>query len=172
MRKDDVQMHSEYGDGLHAAVNVKIRWPYGERAEALVRQVIEGEFPDVASDPSDILDAIEADSAATGEGWDLFPIMVGWEQLTDRAREIWGPSARVWSEGRSSGWAVVEVHGHTLDADDVAGWDAIELGRWARFAAFARATADDIPYMTVDAYLSNNPARVDVAAYQNAGVGL
>jgi hypothetical protein len=68
----------------------------------------------------------------------------GFEQLQEVAEDIWYEdrgwySPKVWSEGRSGGWAVVD------GLPDVENWDAVMLGKWRRFTKYARAVADGVP---------------------------
>lgn len=65
----------------------------------------------------------------------------GIEDLAEQAREIFGPSARIYTAGRSGGW--IYVDGYT--ADSVAGWDAIAVSKWARWARLCRSVTDDTP---------------------------
>jgi hypothetical protein len=51
-----------------------------------------------------------------------------WKRAQEDAEAIWGSGVRVFSAGRSGGWLVVER------LPDVDTWDAIALGKWARFA--------------------------------------
>ncbi len=51
-----------------------------------------------------------------------------WEYVQEWARECFGTGVKVWSAGRSSGWAVVE------GLPDLEDWDAIQLGKWTKFA--------------------------------------
>lgn len=66
----------------------------------------------------------------------------GWQQLQDLADAIWLETwyaPKVWSEGRSGGWAVVD------GLPDVEDWNAVMLSKWRRFAKYAREVADDVP---------------------------
>jgi hypothetical protein len=62
-----------------------------------------------------------------------------WEQIEETAREIFGSHIRVFSDGRSSGWLVL----HNLP--DVETWDAVALGKFAKFEKLVRA---DIAWRT------------------------
>jgi hypothetical protein len=74
---------------------------------------------------------------------------MGWETLQQDAEEIFGKGVKVWSAGRSGGWAVVE------GLPDVESWDAIALARWRKFEKFAKAEAADVPYRMADlAYIN------------------
>lgn len=71
--------------------------------------------------------------------WDA-ALEQGWERLKEDAREVFGDRVKVYSEGRSGGWAV--LHG----LPDVESWDAIALSRFARFCRFAGMAVKDVPY--------------------------
>jgi hypothetical protein len=64
-----------------------------------------------------------------------------WEHLEHDAEELFGAAARV--EGDGYGHAVVV----TYTESDVAGWDAVAVGRWARFEKWAGQQAADVPYL-------------------------
>jgi hypothetical protein len=73
-----------------------------------------------------------------------------WEDLQQEAEEIWPDnSVKVYSEGRSGGWAAV------AGLSDVEDWDAIDLARWRRFERYARATADYIPVEMIESVYIN-----------------
>lgn len=62
-----------------------------------------------------------------------------WEMVQDQARDFLKRPVRVYSEGRSGGWAV--VHG----LPDVDTWNAVDLARWRRFELWCEAQANDAP---------------------------
>ena len=70
-------------------------------------------------------------------------IDIGWDRLQEIASDIFSEKVKVWSEGRSNGWAVVGGLG------DVEEWEEGDYVLWGEFERQARATADDIPYMTL-----------------------
>lgn len=84
----------------------------------------------------------------------------GWEQLQRDidAEHVWPFPVKVWSEGRSSGWAIIG-HGENgrkhWDRDDVASWDAVAVARWGKFARIARSCADDVPYQYLSLIYAN-----------------
>jgi len=146
-RKDDVEFHRlGYGYDSVPAVNVKVR---GLVDDALIRRVA-GDF---GYDADLVLEWWHDVADRDDDGWAFQSACEqGWEYLQDIAREIWNdPRLRVYSEGRSGGWAYVDG----IDSDDVAGWDAIALGRWSRFAKIARQVADGVPYGMVWLILDN-----------------
>lgn len=80
------------------------------------------------------------------EVWDTWMQIAandGWEMLGEQAQEIFGAHVKVWSEGRSGGWAVVD------GLDDFDTWDAIMVSKWSRFAKVARTITDDVPHQTM-----------------------
>jgi hypothetical protein len=50
-----------------------------------------------------------------------------WEDVQEFAVECFGAGVKVWSSGRSGGWATV------AGLEDLEDWDAIALTRWKRF---------------------------------------
>lgn len=68
-----------------------------------------------------------------------------WEDARECAHDIWPfRELGVWGAGRSGGWLVVE------GLRPVEDWDAIELGRWARFVRRIEAIRDEeYPYQFV-----------------------
>lgn len=72
-----------------------------------------------------------------------FATRSGWEMAQEEATEIFGPRAKVYSEGRQGGWLV--VHG-LADIDD---WNLQDLNRWSRFSAAVRGILDDLDYQIV-----------------------
>ena len=73
----------------------------------------------------------------------------GWECLRFDAEGIFGRGVKVYSDGRSGGWCVVE------GLPPVESWDALMLTKWKRFAKWARQQANAIPYSCVD-YVYHN----------------
>lgn len=64
-----------------------------------------------------------------------------WEDAHEMAYEVWGSkTVRIYSEGRSGGWLVVDGLG---DIDD---WDAVELMRWVKFNNLIKGILDDLDY--------------------------
>jgi len=134
MRKDDIQYHGiGYGGEMVPAVNVKVNLPWSE--DGWVKAMAAGECGDMPL--SFLIKQVERD-----DSWELFGFACEseWEYLQGWAEEIWeGYPVRVEAEGRSGGWAVVR------GLPDAESWDAIMVGKWAKFAKVARAIADDIP---------------------------
>lgn len=96
-------------------------------------------------DPSftiETLDTLfEADNDLYGIAWEI-ACESCWDQLQNDAEEIFGRGTKVYSEGRSGGWAYI----NGITADDVDAWDAIELAKWAKFSKWAKLTATDVAY--------------------------
>ena len=55
-----------------------------------------------------------------------------WEDAQEMARDTFGQHVKVYSEGRSGGWLVVEGIN-----EDVGSWDAIAVIKWGRLAKWA-----------------------------------
>jgi hypothetical protein len=76
-------------------------------------------------------------------------IAEGWEQIQNAADEIYGEGYKVYSAGRSGGWAYIE------NLPDFDSWDAIDLAKWRKFELAAKAIAADVPYqMVVSLYMN------------------
>lgn len=155
--KEDIEFHSDYMQKGVPAVNVKVYGSYRN-----VRLPIhlgsscgkdEEEWTHHYTDPEFTHDWI--DENVSDNDWnDYFEWACtdGWEQLQAEACNIYGHDMiedrsgrhyryRVYSQGRSGGWAIIDG----IDAD-VDSWDAIEFTRWKRFSTIARSIADGIPY--------------------------
>jgi hypothetical protein len=136
--KDDIEYHSE---GFHRssrpAVNVKIY-------KSLDQGYEEWKVDNPDCDPRFTMEWVEQFCENNNDFWNA-ACEDGWEELQEIAVEIWGKNAKVYAEGRSNGWAV--IHGIDIDVDS---WDAIELGKWAKFAKWARDIADHRMYVAVD----------------------
>ena len=144
--KDDVRRSYHQGHDGDPMVNVKVRtWPFPANGLKLLDKY------DGPINPHFTEDWIERHT--TDEQLDqLFWLCCEdqWQMLQQEAEEIFDTEVRVWSAGRSGGWAV--VHG-LKDIDD---WDAIALGRWRRFEKVARELADDVPYLIISQVYLND----------------
>ncbi len=112
MKKDEVEKHNVHNHGgpYFPAVNVK---HYGSGHGSKVQEKFSC--------------TEEVAERALQWQWEACCKMF-WEDIQEWAKECFGPRVKVWSAGRSSGWAVVEG---LPDLDD---WNAIQLGKWAKFA--------------------------------------
>jgi hypothetical protein len=149
MRKADVTFHRENGRA-RPAVNVKV---YNARNVTLPREEFDGMT-------WEWIDAQSQD--AQYASWDG-ACEDGWRQIQEHAREIWGPQAKVYSEGRSGGWAIVD-NVYAAHWDDLASWDALALSRWARFVKRCAEVVADTGYR----YVFNMWTRYSDAAEEQA----
>lgn len=125
MKKSDVETHYEHGRS-HPAVNVKHHlW-----VPDLIRKYKDDghEFSGDAGFWAWLKELWDRSDYDALDGPDEFARESCWDDAQTVADEIWPErTVKVWSEGRSGGWCV--VHG----LPDIEDWDAIALGRWARF---------------------------------------
>lgn len=154
MRRTDVEFHSDGFRPSRPAVNVKVRGSYDDVTLPL-------ELGGVSEDGGKTWQAVLTDPLFTHEwiednmseesvfGFFDAACQDAWEMLTEDAKEIFGSHVKVYSEGRSGGWAVVDG----LPEFDT--WDAIMLGKWGKFTRYARAYADDVPRAMVDLIYAN-----------------
>ena len=117
MKKSEIQFHSERGLA-HPAVNVKrFSWPTAAAIAAKLQCTEE-----------QAQRASEFAWEAACEGF--------WECIQETAAHYLGQGVKAYSEGRSSGWLV--VHG----LPETGRWDAIQLGKWSRFAQAVQQDID------------------------------
>lgn len=167
-----VSLHREgwYGD-MRPAVNVKVYgWLGSVDYDALRR--VNGTGMEVGMVPAwfdwEWIEKNVSESVQQ-EAWEE-ALRSGWEQMQEDASECFAsvpgtrrhkepyrgkpgfePGVRVWAEGRSGGWAIVEglPEWDTGEGDSegrlVGGWDAVMLGRWRRFEKLAREGAAGVP---------------------------
>lgn len=130
--REDVQTHSDHFGPQRPAVNVKVHQSLREGYEEFCKD--EGEVN--AHFTLDWIERHVSDERLD----DLFWLICEdeWGQIKQDAKDIFGPSVTVWSEGRSGGWAVVD------GLDDPEEWDAIALAKWRRFERLARGLADSV----------------------------
>lgn len=143
MRKDDVEVRQ---DG--PAVNVKVRGSLWDVKLPLELGQVSDDggktWQTVTTADEFTHDWIEENlPERTVQAFYDMALEGGWEQLQSEAEDIFG-DVKVYSDGRSGGWAVV------TGLPDVESWDAIAVGRWARFEKIARAIAADMPRAAVD----------------------
>lgn len=155
-KKDDIEYHYDSGTS-RPAVNVKV---YGRMQDVklpfctgVMKDVGETEFKEYFSDPEFTHEWIE-DHISEGDLNSHFDMACqwNWEWLNEEAERIFGPGHKVYSEGRSGGWAIV----HPITKSDVESWDAIELNKWVAFHKSAKTAAKDIPYSMVDNIYHND----------------
>jgi hypothetical protein len=133
--RDDVETHTTgyYGPSL-PAVNVKVyaRTPAFPVVDA---PGVSEEWYDAYAEQNEWL----FDAACEG----------GRESIEMNAEEIFGAHVKVWFEGRSGGWAVVD------GLPDLDEWDAVQLGKWRRFEKWAKQEAASVPeQMVILAYFN------------------
>lgn len=158
-RKSDIEFHSDGGFGWgrgHAALNVK-----------LYTGIEDAPFPigDVGDDGFTLAWIEEHLTGEQVQGWWDAACEDGWEDLANDAALIFGGHEcdghckgyrkgcvspyGVTSEGRSGGWCVVTYNGRpTFDREEVEAWNAIDLGKWRKFATWVDAQCADIPRAT------------------------
>jgi hypothetical protein len=120
--KADIDTHSERFNGLKPAVNVKVYSgprtsqveDYFKCSEEVASQALQYAF-----------------ESAQGRFW---------EDVQDVARDIFGKHVKVYSEGRSGGWLIVQGIN-----TDVESWDAIAVSEWGKLAHWC---AREIAYLT------------------------
>ena len=155
-KKEDIEYHYDSGRS-RPAVNVKV---YGRIQDVklpfctgVMKDVGETEFKEYYSDPEFTHEWIE--EHLTDEDLNShfdWACQWNWEWLNDEAERIFGPGYKVYSEGRSGGWAVV----HPITKSDVEDWDAIDLNKWRAFVKSAKAAAKDIPRAMVEDIYHND----------------
>ena len=151
MRRADVETHWDGYGRAHPAVNVKV---YGGHYDGAFERALEalqkGEGVPETFTLAWIDERLSEDeqahwwNAALEEGWELLRDDLGNSGLTG-----YGSKVELVQEGRSGGWAA--VHG----LPELDRWDAVLLGRWARFAKWARETTDDTFYRYLDLIHAN-----------------
>ena len=134
MKKSDVRFHRDGYGPSHPAVSVKMY--NGCDPPPAVLEELAGEF---GERPARFLEAVKAATDSQREDAYRCAVENGWEQLQELAREVFGPRAEVYSEGRSSGWAV--VHG----LPDFDSWSGPEVAKWGRFARRVKQGLVDFP---------------------------
>lgn len=131
MKKTDIQTHRDgFGRKSRPAVNVKV---YSFPTVADVQE----RFP--ACDDATAEKALEC---AFENSCSSF-----WECVQDTAEHYLSKrfgNVKVYSEGRSGGWLVVE------GASDIESWNALDVSAWGNFA---RAINSDVQYRTSKEYV-------------------
>ncbi len=144
--KADIEFHSDGYGHQHSkpAVNVKV---YKSMAEGF--REFSKATPDMHPDFTEEWIDENLSDEEVNSYWE-FAVERAWEFLEDDAQEIFDTHVKVYSEGRSGGWAIVD--GINQDVDS---WDAIEFSKWKKFAKYARDHADGIMYDIVDGIYYN-----------------
>jgi hypothetical protein len=91
----------------------------------------------------------------------------GWNQLQTDAELIFDRAVKVESDGRSSGWAILR------GLPPIEEWDAIMVGRFAKWAKWAQGTADFVPnemamLLAINTYAAVRERREKIEAAQHA----
>ena len=129
--KEDITYHSDGWSGRRPAVNVKVH-------DTLAQGFAKWAKDEPDHDPRFTVEWIEANlSDERQSDWFGLACESGYEDAENDAQEIWGSHVKVYSQGRSGGWAVVDG----ID-QDVDSWDAIKVSEWAKWAKWTRANAD------------------------------
>lgn len=143
--KADIEYHGlGYGGNRVPAVNVKVH-------DSLDRGFLKWKNDNPDADERFTMEWIEehvSDDAGNSLFW--LTCEVGWEELQEKAREIYGKHVKVYSEGRSGGWAYID--GINTDVET---WDAIEFTKWRSFSNFAKRGKQYIMYNVVDGIYYN-----------------
>jgi hypothetical protein len=137
MKKDSVRFHRDGYGPSRPAVNVKIYKGLsdGMRAFRKANPEIEKRYTE---------DWIRNNLTESSiNQWWQWACESAFENAESVAHEIFG-DVKVYTEGRSSGWVVVE------GLKDFDSWSAADLSKWAKFEKACRSFADDVPYQTVD----------------------
>lgn len=150
MRKADIELrrtNNGYGDPVPT---IKVKWyPFWPNIVKRFRGSPDHEF----GDDADFWEWAERQEDADG-AWDYpngpFCIAMecsredGWEQAQSDLEDIFSEyQIKVWSDGRSGGWLIVE------GLPDVESWDAIMVARWAKACRFVKDVLDDRDYNLV-----------------------
>lgn len=147
--RDDVEIYNG-----HPSVNVKVNMPFPAEMGRIVRAVRAQERGDERFDYEFVDGTLGDDHADT---WFQYACESGFEMAEMDAEEIFSTfynsypvrKPQLHLEGRSGGHLVV------TNLPPVDEWDAVMLGKWRKFAKWARETADGVPYgMVSDIYLN------------------
>jgi hypothetical protein len=145
--KEDVEFHSDGYRASRPAVNVKVYRSINDVKLPIClggsRPASEPETPIRWSytEPEFTADRVrETFSDEEIQGYWDFALEQGWEYLQSIAEDVFSDyNVKVWSEGRSGGWAVVD------GLPDFDSWDVVMLGKWRSFERQAKAVANGIP---------------------------
>lgn len=135
--KADVETHHVgYGGRHYPAVNVKV---YADLDDGISRM-------EYADDREAFRTWVRdhVTDAEVYEVWWPAACESMFEQAAEDAKELFGRHVRCYLEGRSGGWLIVD------GLPEIDTWDAIMLGKWRRFAKWARGNADYVPASAAD----------------------
>jgi hypothetical protein len=147
--REDVQTHSDGFREGRPAVNVKVYRHYSDAWKEFQKQ----EEPDAGFTLEWIEDNV-SDEQLDAIFWHCcefeFEYLEGWATSKEPGDSLF-PDDRVklWQEGRSGGWIVVD------GLPDIDEWDAVRLARWRKFERIARDIADGIPYQVLSSVYIN-----------------
>lgn len=144
--REDVETHSDgFGRDRRPAVNVKV---YGSVWDVFAKLEKASDVDiDDARFTREWFEAHVSDEALDALFWHVCESE--FEMVEQDAREIFGAHVKVWQEGRSGGWAVVDG---LADLDE---WDAVALAKWRKFERWAKLYAADVPYQMVASVFYN-----------------
>lgn len=164
MRRADLEFHSDCGP-VHVACDVKLHGIDFDACTDLVERIAREEFG-LSEHDARVGAAAWESLGDERDTWVDYACEVGWRRLNDTAREIYGPAARCYSEGRMGGWAVVSPGFERYSRGDrfigvftreeSLSWDAIRLARWGRFVRACRETVADLPYIAAWGFVANH----------------
>lgn len=148
--KDDIEFHANGFQHSRVAVNIKVY----KRLENQKLPLDLGGYSDDGgvtwhqglTDPQFTWEWIEEHvSEDEMNEWFATACSDGVEMLVEYAEELF-PHDKFYQEGRQGGWIVMDGAYENV----VEHWDAIQVSKWGKFAKYARAAADDIPYKVLD----------------------
>ncbi len=181
-KKSEVEFHSEYGREGNLAVNIKVHETLrGVKLPLSLGSSHPVGHPELIeyhkSDPRFTMEWIEKhvpESEMDSYFWSACEW--GVERLIEDATgDIFADyNIKLWQEGRSGGWLVVE------GLPEIEDWDAIMLGKWHKFKKRARDAADGVPeeviesvyYDCFEPWAEKEDERTRVQSRNYSGVGL
>jgi hypothetical protein len=150
MKKADIDLYYDRNGRWHPSVNVKVNdaWRWSKFAQ----DVALGEGGATTDEAKRFEAWCERHAEDSRLEW-LFEAACesGWESASCDLDNVWGPhnGLKVESRGRSGGHLIV------IGLPEIEEWDAIALGRWARYVRWQKLNVDNVPYeMACLAYLN------------------
>ncbi len=161
MRKQDIQTHSNHGRS-RPAVNIRVDL-WGAFTSELLESVGGEDFASWWDDLEVTDEQAHMDMIDT---YHAFATESAFEDAQNDAEYLFGTRVKVYQEGRSGGWLVVE------NLPDLEEWDAIMVGKWGSFVkgveamveAFPESLADLVYINTYDIVLSDRAKRADMVS--------